>query len=193
GKHAAMLATCAVAGWPLDGYQRREHPLQRELMGILGGFIDVDLDDAPWGVDGCGLPTYGVPLTALPAAFARARADPGFRRCQAAMAAHPFLVAGTGRFDTALLEAAGDTLTAKIGGAAIWVASGRNDGPAVAVKLEAGSGEAIPPVALAVLRQLELLPEELPQALQPFEHPVLRNWAGDAVGETRAAVPQLSA
>ena len=73
------------------------------------------------------------------------------------MAAHPFLVAGTGRFDTALLEVAGTRLTAKIGGAAVWAAVVRPDGPGIAIKLEAGGGEAIPVVAIAVLQHLGVL------------------------------------
>ena len=55
--------------------------------------------------------------SAIAGGFAAAGADPAFRRAQDAMAAHPFLVAGTNRFDTALLEVAGGRLTAKIGGA----------------------------------------------------------------------------
>jgi len=99
-----------------------------DVMGALGG---VDLDSAPTGVDGCGLPTFGVPLSVLARMFAAATGDGGFRRCQEVMAAHPSLVAGRGRFDTALLAAAGHALTAKGGAAAVWVAVRRPSGPAM--------------------------------------------------------------
>ena len=33
GKHAAMLATCAVMGWPLDGYMELGHPCQQAVSG----------------------------------------------------------------------------------------------------------------------------------------------------------------
>lgn len=193
GKHAAMLATCAAEGWPLGGYERREHPLQRAVTATLSRHLGITLDEAPWGVDGCGLPTFGVPLRALALAFARAGSDPSFRRCQDAVAAHPFLVAGSGRFDTALLAAAGERLTAKIGGGAVWVAALRPAGPAVAVKLEAGSGEAIPAVAVAVLARLGALPDPLPESLQPFAGPVLRNWAGAPVGRIQPDLDALPA
>ena len=185
GKHAAMLASCAVAGWPLDGYIGREHPCQLAVTAALSAFLDVDLGAAPSGVDGCGLPTFGVPLHALARAFASASQDAGFRRCQDAMAAHPHLVAGTGRFDTALLAAAGTSLTAKIGGAALWAAVVRGGGPAVALKLEAGAGEAIPPVACAVLRRLGAFPDPAPFDLARHEEPPVRNWAGAEVGRIR--------
>jgi L-asparaginase II len=154
--------------------------------------FDVDLSQVPHGIDGCGVTTYGTTLLALARAFASASADPAFRRNQDAMAAHPFLVAGTGRFDTALLGAAGSRLTAKIGGAAVWAAVVRPAGPGIAIKLESGSFEAVPVIATAVLQRLGLLDADLPEALQPFALLPLRNWAGTTVGETAPEPNALS-
>jgi L-asparaginase II len=182
GKHAAMLATCAVMGWPLDGYMELDHPCQQAVTAAMGDMMDVDLSQAPRGIDGCGLTTYGLTLLVLASGFARAVSDPSFQRCQDAMAAHPFLVAGTGRFDTALLEAFGAQLTAKIGGAAVWAAVVRPGGPGIAIKLEAGGGEAIPVVAISVLQHLGVVDAELPERLRPFARLTLRNWAGRDVG-----------
>lgn len=187
GKHAAMLATCAVMGWPLDGYMERAHPCQQAVSAALQEMLGVDLKTAPRGIDGCGLTTYGTPLSAIARGFAAAGADTAFRRAQDAMAAHPFLVAGTNRFDTALLEVAGGRLTAKIGGAGVWAAVARPDGPGIAIKVEAGGGEAIPVIALAVLQQLGLLDADLPDRLRPFASVTVRNWAGRDVGEIRPA------
>ena len=192
GKHAAMLVTCAVAGWPLEGYLRRDHPCQTAVTAALSSVLDVDLGSAPWGVDGCGLPTYGVPLDALARGFARGSLEPGFQRCQDAMAAHPHLVAGTGRFDTALLAAAGSRVTAKIGGAALWAAVLRGGGAGVALKLEAGASEAIPAVAAAVLKRLGAFPDPAPADLAVHEEPLVRNWAGDAVGRIRVDTAALT-
>ena len=181
GKHAGMLAACAVAGWPLQGYIEPDHPCQREVTAVLAGFLDVELGSAPWGIDGCGLPTYGVPIASLARAFAAGAADPGFRRCRHAMAAHPWLVAGSGRFDTAVLAGAGGTVTAKGGGAAVWAATVAGAG--VAIKLEAGGAEALPAVALEVLRRLGATGEPMPEGLRPFARPSVTNWAGRTVGE----------
>src|SRR6185437_1916772 len=54
GKHAGMLAACAANGWPFAGYRLPEHPLQVRIRELL------DAGDA--AVDGCGLPTYALPL-----------------------------------------------------------------------------------------------------------------------------------
>ncbi|HKR98548.1 MAG TPA: asparaginase [Candidatus Dormibacteraeota bacterium] len=183
GKHAAMLATCVAAGWPVLGYERRDHPMQRAVAEAMGELLGSDLSEAPYGIDGCGLPTYGLPLQTVARAFAAGQADHAFRRGLDAMAAHPHLVAGTGRFDTALLAAVGDRVASKIGGAAIWAGALRPDGPGIAVKLEAGADPAIPAVALAVLRRLGVQPD----GLETMQRPVLRNWSGDEVGEIRIA------
>jgi L-asparaginase II len=185
GKHAAMLATCAVMGWPLEGYMEPAHPCQQAVTAALEEMLGVDLASASHGIDGCGLRTYGTPLSAIAGGFAVASADPAFQRAQEAMATFPFLVTGTGRFDTALLETSGDRLTAKIGGAAVWAAVVRPDGPGIAIKLEAGGGEAIPVVAVAVLQHLGVLQTDLPDRLRPFERLTLRNWAGREIGEVR--------
>jgi L-asparaginase II len=192
GKHAAMLATCAVMGWPLDGYMDLAHPCQQAVSGALHEMLRVDLETVPRGIDGCGLTTYGIPLAAIARGFAVGGGDAAFRRAQDAMAAHPFLVAGSGRFDTALLEVAGARLTAKIGGAAVWAAVVRPGGPGVAIKLESGGGEAIPVVAIAVLQQLGVLATNLPERLRAFATLTMRNWAGRDVGEIRAEPVELS-
>lgn len=188
GKHAGMLAACAAAGWPLDGYIQPTHPLQVRIRALMARLSGVDLDAAPWGVDGCSLPTLGLPLRALARAFAAAVDLAGFVRCQSAMAAHPLLVGGTGRFDTDLLAAAGDRVTAKSGAAACWIGVGRPGGPAVAVKLEAGTGAHLPAVAIAALVAADLLPAELPAILRPHAAPPLTNWAGEVVGATRVTL-----
>jgi len=192
GKHAAMLATCAVMGWPLEGYMEPAHPCQRAVSAALAEMLRVDLEAAPHGIDGCGLRTYGMPLSAIARGFAVASADPMFQRAQDAMASFPFLVAGTGRFDTVLLENSGSRLTAKIGGAAVWAALVRPGGPGIAIKLEGGGGEAIPVVALAVLQRLGVLHEDLPERLVPFARLTLRNWAGRESGEIRTELFEMA-
>ena len=183
GKHAAMLVTCAVMGWPLDGYRAPEHPCQVAATDAMSGPMGLDLRAQPWGADGCGLPTYGVSLRAVATGFARAQADAAFDRCRAAMAARPDLVGGTGRFDTALLGATGRSVTAKTGGAAIWAAS-LPDGMGIALKLEAGAAEALPAVALAALSALGVVTVD--ESLAPFAEPEIHNWEGAVVGRIRA-------
>lgn len=185
GKHAGMLAVCAVRGWPTAGYADFDHPLQVEIRDIMGGLAGIDLDLAPVGIDGCGLPTYGLELRGLARMLAAACTDTGFRRCQDAMAEHPYLVAGRERFDTAMLQVAGRRLTVKGGAAGVWVAVHRPGGPALAIKLEAGDQTAITAVALAAVEALGWLDaaQLAAPALAGFARPAVHNWAGEEVGK----------
>jgi L-asparaginase II len=182
GKHAAMLATCAVEGWPLEGYADYGHPVQQAVRTAFRDVAGCDLNTAPSGIDGCGVPTYGVAVAALAQALATAARRSGFRRCQDAMAAEPFLIGGTGEFDTVLLEEFGADITGKSGGAAVWAGVLRPVGPGIAVKLEAGAGEYLAPVVTAVLQALDAVPAALPEPLRRFARPILRNLANADVG-----------
>ena len=184
GKHAAMLATCVHQGWPIEDYLRPDHPLQRQIARRLAERAGVVADEMPFGVDGCGLPTFGLPLLSFATALARAaRSDLAFRSCQSAMAAHPWLVRGTDSFDSALLGAAGSSFTAKGGAAAIFGAVARKGEWALVIKLESGAATGLPQIAAQALQQLDLLDAALPASLSRLIDGPLRNWAGTPIGE----------
>ena len=188
GKHAAMLATCKVMNWPLAEYAHYDHPAQVAVRESFRDIADCDLNSAAVGIDGCGLPTYGITIADLARMFAIANRVTSFQRCQDAMAAEPFLVGGSRRFDSELLTAIGDQVTGKSGGAAVWAGVHRAGGPGLALKLEAGAGEYLAPVVVALLQQLDLLPAEVPEGLARFVRPSLRNVARDEVGVTRSTL-----
>jgi L-asparaginase II len=176
GKHAGMLATCVVNGWPLAGYLDPKHPLQ-----VAMGAAVTDLTGEPiaaTGVDGCGAPVFAFSLTALARAFRRlVEAEPGSpeRRVADAMRAHPLLVAGTGADDSVLMGAV-PGLLAK-GGAEGVVAVAVPGAGAVALKIEDGAMRARTPVLLSALRRLGV---DVPD----LREPVLGG--GEPVGEVRS-------
>ncbi|MFK8026091.1 MAG: asparaginase [Ilumatobacter sp.] len=153
GKHAGMLATCRLNGWPTAGYLERSHPLQQaiiveidRLVGREGGSV-VDS-----GVDGCGAPTHVMPLVDVARALSRLFAERS--ETVEAMAAHPHLVGGTGRADTTWMAAV-PGLVAKEGAAGMLVL-GLPDGRAAALKIADGSDDARRPVFAEILRHLDL-------------------------------------
>jgi L-asparaginase II len=152
GKHAGMLATCVAAGWSTRDYARPDHPLQRALAATIAELTGDPIEHT--GVDGCGAPLFAYTLTGLARAFGKvARATGGpERRVAEAMRAHPWLVAGTGRADTDLMNAV-DGLIAK-GGAEGVQALALPDGTAIALKIDDGAKRACAPLAVAVLDHL---------------------------------------
>ncbi|WP_329793648.1 asparaginase [Lentzea sp. DG1S-22] len=153
GKHAAMLATCAVNGWSTEDYLDPAHPLQvatrRTIEDVAGEPV------AQVGVDGCGAPIFAISLTGLARAFGRlASATPGTleHRVAAAMNAHPEWVGGTGRDVTALMGALPGVI-AKDGAEGVY-AVGLPSGEGVALKIADGSSRARAVVVIAVLKRL---------------------------------------
>lgn len=147
GKHAAMLATCVVNGWPTETYLDAEHPLQVE---IASAFRDLGCVVHHVGVDGCGAPTHALALDELAGAFARlSSTDAPVAR---AMRANPLMVGGA-EFDDTLWMRAVPGLMAKEGAAGMMVMA-RADGRAAAFKIADGSGvarQAVIPEALRLL------------------------------------------
>jgi L-asparaginase II len=153
GKHAAMLATCAAAGWPTGSYLDPDHPLQREIRRAVEHLSGEAV--AAVGVDGCGAPLFTLSLTGLARAYrAMVRAGPGSapRRVADAMRAYPDWTSGTRRPERALMEAIPGLLL-KAGAEGV-VAFALPDGRAATIKIEDGAARALPPLAVALLRWL---------------------------------------
>ena len=187
GKHAAMLATCAAAGWSTQGYLDVAHPLQVALQATIEGLAGEPV--AHVAVDGCGAPQHALTLPGLARAFARlVTAAPGTpeRRTADAVRAYPQLVGGTGRDVTLLMQAVPGAL-AKDGAEGVYAAA-LADGSAVALKIEDGAARGRMPVLVAALRALGVRAEGL-DALA--EVPVLGG--GRRVGEVRAAAALTAA
>lgn len=152
GKHAGMLAACVSAGWPTATYTDPGHPLQVLIAETVSGMTG---ESIAWtGVDGCGAPLLAYSLTGLARAFGRlVTADAGDpARVAGAMRAHPWLVAGTGREDTVLMNAVPGLLMK--GGAEGVHAFALGDGTAVALKIADGNARAREPILVEALRLL---------------------------------------
>jgi L-asparaginase II len=193
GKHLAMLATALAKGEPVAGYHEPDHPVQRRVRDTLSELSGEDLAQAPLGIDGCSLPCWGVSLAALARAMARV-ADPrglkvarqsAIRRLRNAVARNPFMVAGTGRFCTALIGRKSTELYVKTGAEGMFVAALYELGVGVAVKIEDGAKRAAEVALASILRYLEVLDDADWEALAEFAAPRILNRAGRDVGEIR--------
>jgi len=153
GKHAAMLATSVVNGWPTATYREPDHPLQRALRATFSELTSEPVTSV--GVDGCGAPLFSTSLTGLARAFsALVQAAPGSaeRRVADAIAGAPEFASGSRRDEAALLRAVPGAI-AKAGAEACYAVALR-DGRAVALKIDDGGARARPVVMAEALRRL---------------------------------------
>ncbi|MNL34971.1 L-asparaginase II [compost metagenome] len=183
-----MLALCQDQGWDLDTYDRLDHPLQVAIRQAVAEIAGLAPDSLTAGVDGCGVPAWRLPLTSLAIAFSRLVREPSLSPIAEAMARHPGLVAGPGRFDTQLMEAVGDRLVAKAGAEAIHAGADRVTGLAWAVKIADGNRRAIPPVVVSMLARQGVLDPKA-EAIAPLAVVEVKNRRGQTVGSIQAAIP----
>lgn len=194
GNHAGLLASCVERGEPTASYTEADHPLQRQLLALVADFLGLAPGDVPVGVDGCGIPTFGGPLLSIARSFAALAAPPpeivpAYRdaagRVLDAMAAHPYMVAGRGRYDTDLMRLAGGRVVAKTGAEGLLCLALRERGWGVAIKVEDGSSRALPAIVAALLAQLGALDEGTLVRFTELHSPLIRNDLGAVVGERR--------
>ena len=210
GKHAGFVCVgCLMAQAQgrdarefVRGYVRPEHPVMREISAALQAASGVDLARAPVGTDGCSIPTYGVPLQALALAFARVATGNGLRagharaarRLRQAVARAPFFVAGSGRFDSRVMQRLGERVFCKVGAEGVYCAALPEAGLGVAIKMDDGNTARAAEVVMAAVISARV---RLDDAERGFIHGLrsltLRNWNGIHVGDLQASPPLLAA
>ena len=190
GKHAAMLARAHTEGWPTHGYERAGHPVQIDVLAEISKWSDVPSEKIWQAVDGCGVVVWGLPLASMALAYARlataaCRGDEIPSRIVHAMSTRPFLVGGSDRFDSALIEETDGRVLAKVGAEGVHTVALLDQNVALAVKVEDGAQRAQFAAVLRLLQQLGALPDTLPARLEEFMRRPLRNTRGEVVGEVR--------
>ena len=199
GKHSGMLTTAVHLGEPTKGYIGDDHQVQTRLKAVMAEMCGCDLSGVPTGYDGCGIPVFGVPLKGMATAMARfadpSRLAPSRRaavdRIVKACAAHPLLIAGSNRFNSALLAETGTRCLLKSGAEGVFAAAATAQGLGVCLKVDDGNGRAAQAAIGAILVHLGVLDADAQRRLADSLTAPIRNWAGRLVGVVRPA-PDLA-
>jgi L-asparaginase II len=202
GKHAAMLALALHVGAATESYDDRRNPVQQMIATTFADFSGIPLPQIAVGVDGCGVPVFGVPVRAMALMYARLVAPESFdagtrdacKRIIRAMIDFPEMVGGSkDRLDTELIKAGAGRLISKIGAEGVYTvgvlpSAEWPNGLGLALKIEDGDDHrARPPAVIEALRQLRVLTESQLMALASYAPTIIRNRRGERVGEARAA------
>jgi L-asparaginase II len=195
GKHSGFLCVACASGVDHRGYVAAGHPVQREVRAAIEGLTGIGVDEAQCGIDGCSIPTWAVPLSALARAFARFGTGHGLgserqkaaARIRAAVAAQPWFIAGTGRFCTEVMQLFGVRVLVKTGAEGVFCGALPEQGLGIALKCEDGAGRAAEVMMAATIARFLPMNDAERSALQRFVRPPLRNWNGIDVGALRPA------
>lgn len=202
GKHSGFAClACVLHGGPglrgfFSGYVQPGHAVMREVTAALQAATGVDLSTAPRGTDGCAIPTYAIPLRQLAFAFARVATGHGLSadharaatRLRQAVAREPFMVGGSGRFDTRVMQRLGERAFVKVGAEGVYCAALPERGLGVAIKMDDGNNaRAVEVVMASLIEALLPLADDDAVFMRSLSEPVLRNWTGSEVGGLRPA------
>jgi L-asparaginase II len=199
GKHTGMLALAQMLGNPAGTYVAADHPVQQLMLKIVSEMSGVPQEHIELGTDGCGVPVFALPLEALAYAYARLgqprdltnlRAD-ACRTIINAIAREPYYVAGSGRFDTRLVQVTKGRIIGKMGAEGLFAFTIPERGWGGALKIEDGAERALYPAVMETLIQLDVLLEEEIQELSPFHRPLITNCHNAVVGEIRPSFKLL--
>ena len=192
GKHAGFLCVACATGADRGSYTQPDHPVQREIKATLENLAGIAIADSACAIDGCSVPTWAMPLSALARACARVGSGHGLSRLRVqgaarlreACAARPWHVAGTGRFCTEIMQVFGARVFVKTGAEGVFCAALPERGLGIAVKCDDGAGRAAEVMMAATIARF-LASDADRAALERFVRPTLRNWNGIEVGGLR--------
>ncbi len=195
GKHSAMLAFAKHCGADLKTYDLLENPIQKAILQCVSDFTDIPPNEIKIGIDGCAVPNFAVPISAMAKSFARLVFQPqdfdaetreACQRIVLAMMNYAEMIGGTERLDTMIMETRRGQIISKVGADGVYVAGilpspKWKTGLGIAFKIEDGDDKrARPVVAVELLRQLEILDTESLKDISPM---AITNRRGELVGE----------
>jgi L-asparaginase II len=159
--------------------------VQQKILAAISELCGSELTPAICGVDGCSAPNPAMPLENLARGFAAfmRQEKPAHRRIFQAMAQHPDLVGGTGRLDTALMQAAEGKIVSKTGAEGVYIAMIPELDTAIALKAEDGASRAAQAALYGLLEKHQLADSAVLDAIRPLTLPVLKNWRSIVTGK----------
>lgn len=197
GKHSGFVCLACGEGWDPSGYVSRDHKVQQAVRGALEDMTGASLGEDVCGTDGCSIPSYAISTRRMAHGFARFGSGQGLgperrkaaERIRAAVAANPFMVAGTDRFDTDVMTILGSAAFTKTGAEGVFCAALPGQGLGIAVKADDGAARASQTMIAALIARFLPMSEAQQAEFARFRAPVLRNWNGIEVGQVRPAGP----
>lgn len=194
GKHCNMIALALLRNYKIPGYSQPTHPVQLEMLRTISDMTGLMPKNITIGIDGCGVPVFGMPLYNMAIAYAHLAnphtfSEPRRSALQAissAMIANPYFVAGTSRLDTVLMEASNGRILAKLGAEGVYSISIMDRGLGLALKVEDGNIRAIGPVIIEILSRLGFLTATEFESLRSHWEVKVKNHRKETIGTIKA-------
>lgn len=181
GKHAGFLANALALNTELKGYIKAEHPVQIEVKRLMESFCSYQILKNEIATDGCSIPTYYMPMSALALGMARfADLNHSFTELSearkilfSAIQQNPFYMGGSDRYCTKMTTELGDEGFVKIGAEGVIMAALPKANLGVVIKTEDGATRSTELAMTWVLKELGLISES---SFKKFSNLPIENW-----------------
>ena len=194
GKHAGMLLAAKHLGFSLEDYLGPEHPLQRRIFDRISLLSEYDAKQIRVGIDGCGVPTYAIPVRNMAVLYANLSTPDRFpkqladacRRVAACVYKYPLMVGGHNRFCTDIIEETGAKIVAKGGAEGIFNIGVVGTHTGIAVKVECGLNQMYEGFLVNLLKGLDVVTEAEAKRLAKYVRQPVLSYKGEEVGYIEA-------
>ncbi|MDZ4668299.1 MAG: asparaginase, partial [bacterium] len=191
GKHAGMLALCVLLGHDIEDYLNPNHPIQTLILNYVEEMYAYPKTKMVCALDGCTAPIYSIPVynqaicfknLADPSHFSERRQD-ACKLVVEAITAYPYMVAGSKRYCTDMMQVTAPQVIGKTGAEGIFCMSFTEQKLGVCIKID--DGKMLPQynVAQALLEASGLFREDQMRKLHGYATEELRNLNNLVTGE----------
>ncbi len=195
GKHAGFLAYSVFLGADIKTYLEPLHPTQVAIRHVAAQFHARDEAAMQVALDGCSAPIYAIPVYNQALAYMRL-ANPAFgdtklrEACDRVVHAareFPFMIAGSGRYCTDLIQTCSDELIGKTGAEGIYSLAFHKDIFGARIKID--DGKMLPQynVAQKLVERSGLFSEEALAPLHHYMEEPLRNFNNWETGSIKVS------
>ena len=184
GKHCGHLAVCKHKDLPIENYQNKDHPIQKDLIQLIEDLSKYKIKNV--GVDGCTLPNPLIPLKKF--AFATAQlADYKKLNVHSVIAKRifdscvkfPEIAGGSKSINSILTKLSNGKVFVKNGAEGIFVAIIPEKKSALAVKIIDGAARAAEVAIAGLLSELKIINNE------KIKKRPIKNSAGQIIGSMK--------
>jgi L-asparaginase II len=186
GKHCGILSALLQRGFSPQKYGDYSHPIQIQQRKILSEASHFNFENAPWGIDGCGIPTYSADLRVWAHAMLSllSKQNSAGQALIAAVQKNPMLVSGTEGLCSRLLIETQGAVVPKAGAEGVYMALIPGQQNVVVVKVRDGAMRAAKNALLWILEtELGAVTSEQISRVHEYSEKYVKNWAGETVGE----------
>lgn len=184
GKHAGFLAYSVFLGADTKSYLDPHHPVQSEIRQLVSEFHAMDKNAMQLALDGCSAPIYAIPVYNQALAYMRlvnpaygdSRLREACNRVVNAAREFPFMIAGSWRYCTDLIQTCADQLIGKTGAEGIYSLAFHKEIAGACIKID--DGKMLPQynVAQKLVEQSGLFSKEQVAPLHHYMEEPIRNF-----------------